>query len=117
MKKVIGLVCLIFIIVLTSVCHAAVDSKWENGGMTRDEVAATIGSAAAGGVIGAAGSVAAVSAAGSVSGLSAAGIASGLTAIGGSMIGGVVVCTGGVAILVIAGGYGGYRLIRWIKTP
>jgi hypothetical protein len=75
--------------------------------------------AGAGGVVGAgggaAGSVLTVSATGAVSGLSGAGISSGLAAIGGSMVGGIVVCTLGTAALTLAGGYGGYRLVKWLR--
>jgi hypothetical protein len=78
-------------------------------------VGASVGGVVGSGV-GITGSVAAISVAGEVAGLSAAGIASGLASIGGSMIGGVVVLTGGTVILAGAGLYGGYRLLRWWNT-
>lgn len=108
----------IFVIVLLTSVVNANETKLEQGGLTKGEV---IGSSV-GGVTGAGagitGSIAAISASGQVAGLSAAGITTGLSAIGGgSMIGGVIICTGGTAILVGAGIYGGYKLARWWNTP
>ena len=69
----------------------------------------------AGGVLGATcgigGSVAGVAAAG-VSGLSAVGVTSGLAAIGGTMIGGVVVLTAGVAVVTFGGAWAARMLYR-----
>jgi hypothetical protein len=84
-----------------------------NSGMTKSEVIGSSVGGVAGAGVSVSGSVLAISTAGSVPGLSAAGIATGVAAIGGSMIGGIIVCTGGTAILVGAGAYGGYKLVRW----
>lgn len=72
-----------------------------------DEFVGT-GAGVAGGV---AASIAAVSASGSVGGLSAAGITSGLAAIGGSMLGGIVV----TALIPLAAGALGYGAIKGVK--
>ncbi len=71
--------------------------------------------AAVGGFVGAstgiAGTITSISAAGTSAGLSGAGITSGLAAIGGgTMLGGLVVATGGVAVLAVAGVYLGHKL-------
>jgi len=77
-----------------------------------------IGAAAGAGVGAAAGmgaTVAAISGLG-VSGLSGPGIVSGLAALGdGSMLGGLVVATGGTALLVGGLGYAGYRIAKKMK--
>lgn len=69
-----------------------------------------------GGIVGATsgtgGSLLAISAAGSVPGLGAAGITSGLAAIGGSMVGGLIVCTGGTAVVTVGACYLGYKLVK-----
>ncbi len=71
--------------------------------------------AAVGGVVGAgtgiAGTITTISAAGTSAGLSGAGITSGLAAIGGgTMLGGLVVAPGGVAVQAVAGVYVGHKL-------
>jgi hypothetical protein len=117
-RTIFKLVLVLFVVAsMTSVVHAT-ETRLEQGGMTRDEV---IG-AGAGGIVGAGAgigtSVVAISATGTVTGLNAAGIASGLAAIGGgSMIGGVIVTTGGTAIVVLACAYGGYKVVQWWQTP
>ncbi len=81
----------------------------------KTEVAGAVSGAAVGTAGGIASSVAAISTAGSVSGLGAAGITSGLATIGGSMLGGVAVLSGGTVLLAGAFGYGGYKLAKWFK--
>lgn len=70
------------------------------------------GSTLAAAAVGTAGSIAAISAAGTVAGLSGAGIASGLAAIGGTMVGGVVVAVAAPALIAGAIGYFAYRVAR-----
>jgi len=72
------------------------------------EAVGTVVGAAVGASAGMAGSVAAISAAGTA-GLSGAGITSGLTVIGGSMLGGMAVLTGGVLLLAAGGAFLGYK--------
>jgi hypothetical protein len=77
--------------------------------------------AVAGGAVGAgagmAGAIASISFAGSATGLSCAGISSGLAAIGGgTMLGGLVVATGGVALLAIGGVIVGRMLFTKSKS-
>lgn len=76
----------------------------------KEKVSEFIGTGAgvAGGV---AASIAAISASGTVGGLSAAGITSGLAAIGGSMLGGIVVA----ATIPLVAGVLGYGAIKGIK--
>jgi len=65
-----------------------------------------------GGVVtGVGASVAAVSVSGAVAGFGAAGITSGLAALGGTMLGGLIVVA---AIPVVAGG-AGYGIYRWVR--
>lgn len=64
-----------------------------------------------------AGAIASISAAGTTTGLSGAGIASGLAAIGGgTMVGGLVVASGGVALLAIGGVFLGRKLMSRSKS-
>ena len=68
------------------------------------DIAGQVAGGAVGAGVGMAGSIATISAAGTTAGLSGAGIASGLAAIGGgSMLGGIVVASGGVALFAIGG--------------
>lgn len=68
---------------------------------------------AAGGVTtGIGGTVAAIAASGTVANLSAAGITSGLAALGGGMLGGLVV----VGIVPVAAGLAGYGAVKGIKA-
>jgi hypothetical protein len=82
----------------------------------KDELIGAAAGAGLGAATGMGSSVAAVSAAGSVAGLSGPGIAAGLSAIGGgSMVGGLVVATGGTALLAVGLGYVGYRIAKKMK--
>ena len=77
----------------------------------KEAISETLG-AAGGATAGIAASIAAVSASGTVAGLSVTGITSGLAALGGSMLGGLVV----VAAIPVAVGIGGYGLVKGIKA-
>ncbi|HRH97112.1 MAG TPA: hypothetical protein PLB55_14320 [Prosthecobacter sp.] len=78
-----------------------------------DDSKNTVGMAVGAGVgasAGIAGTIAAVSATGTTAGLSGAGITSGLAAIGGgTMLGGLIVATGGVALLAVGCAYIGAK--------
>lgn len=79
------------------------------------EIIGTATGASVGAAAGMGGTVAAVSSLG-VTGLSGPGIVSGLAALGGgSMLGGLVVATGGTALLVGGLGYAGYRIAKKLK--
>jgi hypothetical protein len=86
----------------------------------RKKLAGELVGGALGAGAGMTGAVASISAAGATTGLSGAGIASGLAAIGGgTMLGGLVVATGGVALLAVSGVFLGRKLIskRSTNTP
>ena len=115
-RSIFKLVLVLFVVTsMTSVVYAK-ETRIEQGGMTRNEVIGSSVGGVAGAGVGVGSSVVAISTAGTT-GLSATGITTGLAAIGGSMIGGVVVLTAGTAIIVGAGIYGGYKLVHWYQTP
>lgn len=97
--------------------------EFETSGKDESNVAEAAGAVADGVVgtaVGVGGSLAALSLAGTTAGLSAAGITSGLAAIGatvdGGMAAGVAITAAGPVVVAAALGYGGDRLVKWMRS-
>lgn len=121
MKKSIFKMVVAIVLAISLISNVAIasDEKLVQGGMSPEQTIGMVSGGTVGGVAGVAGSVTAIMIAGSSSGAAgAAVVTTGLFTIGGgSMVGGLIVCTGGTALLVMAGGYAGYKAVQWFNTP